>query len=199
MRNLKSYTVPAGQPNLFDRFLARTLLRLIPRKVTPNQVTTFRYISIPVILFFLIFKFNVLGIILFVISAFSDAVDGALARTRNQITDWGKIHDPFADKLLISTAVLILVTKFLNVYLTATIIGIEFFLLVGALYRKRTQGIPIEAEISGKVKMVLQSFGIGALLLFAIFQVPAFLTIAGYLLYLAIVFAIISLIVYKSI
>ena len=115
------------------------------------------------------------------------------------MTEWGQIHDPFADKLLISTAVLILVTKFLNVYLTATIIGIEFFLLVGALYRKRTQGIPIEAEISGKVKMVLQSFGIGALLLFAIFQVPAFLTIAGYLLYLAIVFAIISLIVYKSI
>ena len=79
------------------------------------------------------------------------------------------------------------------------IILLEFFLLVGALYRKRTQGIPIEAEVSGKMKMVLQSFGIGALLVSIIFQVPAFFIIAEYLLYLAIVFAVISLVVYKSI
>lgn len=182
-----------------DKILARTLLPLIPRSVTPNSITWFRFISIPFVAYLLVSENYTLGLFLFFLSSFSDAVDGALARTRNQVTEWGQTHDPFADKLLIGTAVFILVTKFLNVYLTATIIGLEFFLFVGAIYRKRTQGIPIEAEISGKVKMVLQSFGIGALLLYAIFHIPAFLIIAGYLLYLGIIFAIISLIVYKSI
>ncbi|MDO8552588.1 MAG: CDP-alcohol phosphatidyltransferase family protein [bacterium] len=182
-----------------DKILAKTLLPLIPRWVTPNSVTWFRFVTIPFVAYLLVFEEYIPGLVLFFFSAFSDAVDGSLARTRNQITEWGKTNDPFADKLLIGVAAVILVTRFLNVYLTATIVGLELFLLFGALYRKRTQGIPIEAEVSGKVKMVLQSFGFGFILLFAIFQIPAFLTIAGYLLYLAIVFAIISLIVYKSI
>lgn len=182
-----------------DKILAKTLLPLIPRFVTPNSVTWFRFVSIPFVAYLLVSEQYVPGLALFLISAFSDAVDGSLARTRNQVTEWGKMYDPFADKLLIGVATVILVSRFLNIYLAATIIGLELFLLVGALYRKRTQGIPIEAEISGKVKMVLQSLGIGALLVSIIFNIPAFLTIAGYLLYLAIVFAIISLVVYKSI
>lgn len=188
-----------NQLTITDKVLARTLLPLIPRSVTPNAITWFRFISIPFVGYLLATGDYIPGLVLFFFSSFSDAVDGALARTRNQVTVWGQTYDPLADKLLIGVAVFILVSRFLSVYLTATIIGIEFFLLVGALYRKRTQGIPIEAEISGKVKMVLQSFGIGSILLFAIFQIPAFLTMAGYLLYLAIIFAIISLVVYKSI
>jgi CDP-diacylglycerol---glycerol-3-phosphate 3-phosphatidyltransferase len=189
----------AYQLTITDRILARTILPLIPRFVTPNSITWFRFVSIPFVVYLLASGQYVSGLILFFLSSFSDAIDGSLARTRNQVTEWGKMNDPFADKLLIGAAAVVLVSRFLNIYLAATIIGLELFLLAGALYRKRTLGIPIEAEISGKVKMVLQSLGIGALILFAIFQVPAFLTIAGYLLYLAIVFAVISLIVYKSI
>ncbi|MDO8561506.1 MAG: CDP-alcohol phosphatidyltransferase family protein [bacterium] len=188
-----------NQLTVTDKILARTLLPLIPRSVTPNSVTWFRFITIPFVCYLLASGEYLPGLVLFFFSSFSDAVDGALARTRNQVTEWGQTNDPFADKLLIGSAVFILVSQFLSVYLAATIIGLELFLLLGALYRKRTQGIPIEAEISGKVKMVLQSLGIGALLISIIFQIPAFLTIAAYLLYLAIVFAIISLVVYKSI
>ena len=182
-----------------DKILAKTLLPLIPRSVTPNSVTWFRFASIPFVAYLLFTEKYIPGLSLFFFSAFSDAVDGSLARTRNQITEWGQTHDPFADKLLIGVASVILVTRFLNVFLTATIIGLELFLLFGALYRKRTQGIPIEAEISGKVKMVLQSFGLGFILLITIIQKPAYLTISLYLLYLAVIFAIISLVVYKSI
>ncbi len=182
-----------------DKILARTLLPLIPRFVTPNAITWFRFISIPFVAYLLASGEYLPGLVLFFFSSFSDAVDGALARTRDQVTEWGKTYDPLADKLLIGTAVFILVSRFVSVYLAATIIGLELFLLVGALYRKRMQGIPIEAEVSGKMKMVVQSFGIGALLVSIIFQIPAFFIIAEYLLYLAIVFAIISLVVYKSI
>ena len=187
------------QLTVTDKVLQRILLPLIPRFVTPNMVTWFRFITIPFIAYLFVQESYFAGLLLFVVSTFSDAVDGSLARTRNQVTDWGKMYDPAADKLLIGLAAFILVSKFLNWYLAATIIGVEFFLMVGAYYRKHFQGVPIEAEFSGKIKMVLQSLGVAAVLISVIFALPAFLIIAEYLLYLAIVFAIISLAVYKSI
>ena len=114
-----------------DKILARTLLPLIPRSVTPNSITWFRFISIPFVGYLLATGNYIPGLILFFFSSFSDAIDGALARTRNQVTVWGQTYDPFADKLLIGVAVFILVSQFLNIYLTATIIGLEFFFLSG--------------------------------------------------------------------
>lgn len=189
----------AIQLTVTDKILKATLLPLIPRFVTPNMVTWFRIATVPFVVYLLLHEQYGFGLTLFAISAFSDAVDGALARTRGQITEWGKVNDPVADKLLIGVATLILVSELLNWYLAATIIGIEFFLMASAYYRKRFQGIPIEAEFSGKIKMVLQSLGIGALLVSVVFSLPAFLTVATYLLYLAIIFAIISLAVYRAI
>lgn len=186
------------QLTVMDKILVKTLLRLIPQRVTPNSVTWFRFVSLPLVAYCLAVELYVPGLVLFSLSAFSDAVDGALARTRNQVTEWGKELDPFADKLLIGVAVFFLVSRFLSAYLAATIIVIECVLLVVAMYRKHMHGIPIEAEISGKIKMALQSLGIGALFLSTIFQIPALLTIAGYALYGAIIFAIISLFVPRS-
>ena len=136
-----------------DKILARTLLPLIPRSVTPNSITWFRFISIPFVGYLLATGNYIPGLILFFFSSFSDAIDGALARTRNQVTVWGQTYDPFADKLLIGVAVFILVSQFLNIYLTATIIGLEFSFCRGYL-SEANAGIPIEGEISGKAKMV---------------------------------------------
>ena len=72
-----------------DKFLANTVLKLFPNFVRPNFLTVFRFVSIPFIVFFLLHEDYTIGFWLFVISAFTDALDGALARTRNQITDWG--------------------------------------------------------------------------------------------------------------
>ncbi|MEK7558308.1 MAG: CDP-alcohol phosphatidyltransferase family protein [Patescibacteria group bacterium] len=182
-----------------DKILARTLLKFVPSSVTPNQITWFRFISIPFVGFLFIEEYYLAGLVLFFISSFSDAIDGSLARTRNQITEWGKTYDPIADKILIGVAVLILVSRYINIYLSTTIITIELFILASAYYRKRVKGIPIEAEFSGKAKMILQSLGIGAILVSIAFSLPAFIVVAQYFLYLSIVFAIISLVVYKSI
>jgi CDP-diacylglycerol--glycerol-3-phosphate 3-phosphatidyltransferase len=188
-----------AQLTLTDKILARTILPFIPKWVTPNAVTWFRFATIPFIGYLLDTEQYQTSLILFFLSAFSDAVDGAMARSRNQITEWGKMFDPLADKLLIGISALFLVSKFLNPYLAATIILIEFFIITSTYYRKNVHGVPIEAELSGKVKMVLQSFGIGFILLGAIYGISPFFIIASYLMYLAIVFAIISLVVYKSI
>lgn len=187
------------QLTLTDKILARIVLPFIPNFISPNAVTWFRFATIPFVAYLFATEQYNAGLILFLISAFSDAVDGSMARTRNQITEWGKTFDPLADKLLIGVSVFILVSEALGIYLAATIIIIEIFLFVGAYYRKRIYGVSIEAELSGKVKMVLQSLGVGALLVSVIFNIPAMLTVSAYLFYLAIVFAIISLVVYKSI
>src|SRR5262249_26019392 len=125
-----------------DHILAKTILPLIPRSVTPNAVTWFRYITLPFVAYLLWSANYHWALILFAISAFSDAVDGSLARTRNQVTEWGKTFDPFADKLLIGIATFFLVTKYISPYLALTIVVIEAFLIGGAYYRKKVQGIP---------------------------------------------------------
>ncbi|MBI4085335.1 MAG: CDP-alcohol phosphatidyltransferase family protein [Candidatus Liptonbacteria bacterium] len=184
---------------LTDKILARTVLPFIPNFISPNAVTWFRFVTIPFIAYLFVAEQYNTGLILFLVSAFSDAVDGSMARTRNQVTEWGKTFDPLADKFLIGVAALILIPKFLNPYLAVTIILIELFTIASAYYRKKTYGVPIEAELSGKVKMVLQSLGIASILIGIASGADQFFIIAYYLMYLAIVFAIISLVVYKSI
>lgn len=184
---------------LTDKILAKTILPLIPRFVTPNAITWFRFITLPFVAYLLWAENYKLGLVLFFLSAFSDAVDGSLARTRGQVSDWGKTFDPLADKILIGIASLVLVTRYINIFLALTIVVIEAFLIAGAYYRKQVQNVPIQAEVSGKIKMVLQSLGVGAILFAVVFKLPAFFIVAMYLLYLSIVFAIISLVVYKSI
>lgn len=184
---------------LSDKILAKTFLKLLPEWVTPNHITIARFLSIPFVVILLTGEYYKEGIVLFVVSAFTDALDGALARTTNQITDWGKMFDPLADKLLVGIVAAIVVSKFINIYLAFAIIFIELFLILNAYYKKKYQNIVVQAEITGKIKMILQSLGISLLLLYAILSIPVILTVATYTLYLAVFFALWSLIVYKSI
>lgn len=200
----KKLLAPVGQPTLIDRFLNRTFLWAIPQRVTPNSVTLFRFATIPFVLFLLIEGAYGIGTVLFAISAFSDAVDGALARTRQKITDWGKLYDPLADKLLIGSAVFILVSKLISYELAFAIIFIELLLILTAYYkvyvkRSRTQVVP-QAVLPGKIKMILQCLGILSLLLYITIAPFALMYyLASFFLYVAVIFAIISLIVYRSI
>lgn len=182
---------------LSDRILAVTVLKLFPAKVTPNQITIFRFFSIPFIAGLLLTGNYVLGIILFVISAFSDALDGALARTRDQVTDWGKTYDPLADKLLIGLTAFLIVPKYLGVSLVFALVLIEMILIGTAYYFKNKKGLELSANFWGKSKMVCQSFGVGLVMLYSIFPVAFFLPLAQIILYVAIALAFISLITYS--
>jgi CDP-diacylglycerol--glycerol-3-phosphate 3-phosphatidyltransferase len=130
-------------------------------------------------------------------SAFSDALDGALARTKHKITSWGTFYDPVADKLLIGTVSVIIVSQYLSFYLALAIVLIELFLVSSAYFRYRGRVVP--AKIMGKTKMVLQCFGVIFLLFYIVFGIGWFLVVAQYILYLAVVFALLSLFVFKSI
>lgn len=183
--------------SLVDRVLARVFLPLLPPAVTPNSITVFRFASIPVITFLLVTGFPLAGTILFIIAAFSDGLDGALARTSHQITKWGIVADPLADKLLIGTVAAISLSKYLGIGIAAIIIGIEAVLVVSAYFRYSGRLTP--AKTVGKLKMVFQCIGVGLVLLYGVTPHPAFLLIGEYILYTAIFFGLLSLFVYRSI
>lgn len=184
---------------IFDRFLAKSFLLLIPRSVTPNHVTLFRFAAIPFVLFLLLSGEHFLGGVLFVIAALSDAVDGALARTRNQVTEWGMIYDPLADKFLILSVALILVPKFLGVTLVVLLVAVELLLVISAyFYHQRNPNARIAANSIGKWKMALQSVGVGLVILFLLWPSISLLIIAQYLLYASVLLAAVNLAVYGS-
>ncbi|MDQ5957380.1 MAG: hypothetical protein QG614_355 [Patescibacteria group bacterium] len=176
----------------------------IPKTFTPNHVTMVRLFMIPFILYFLVIQNYETSLILFVIAAFTDALDGAMARTRNQITEWGKLFDPIADKILIGSTGIILIVKFLNPLFALILIVIESLLILLSFIenkRNKAKNIPhnIQANWSGKIKMFLQCVAIGFLILYAIWPESSYLLVSEYSLLASFLFAIISLVVYKSI
>ncbi|MEI7513143.1 MAG: CDP-alcohol phosphatidyltransferase family protein [bacterium] len=186
--------------NFFDRLIANTVLPFVPRTVRPNAVTVFRFICIPFVIYFFLTESYLWGTIIFVLAAFSDALDGAMARVRHQITSDGKFFDPLADKLLIGSASIILISRYISWQLALLIILLELMIISIALYKKRTmKHVVIQAKLSGKIKMVLQCAGIILLLFFILTKMPILLTISTITLWLAIGFAVISMFAYNSI
>ena len=81
---------------------------------TPNKLTLARVLMVPLFVLFFYWKFPahlLIATLIFVIAAITDAVDGKLARKRNQVTDFGKFLDPLADKVLVVTALACLLER----------------------------------------------------------------------------------------
>jgi CDP-diacylglycerol---glycerol-3-phosphate 3-phosphatidyltransferase len=187
------------KPNIFDRFFEKTIFRIVPYWVNPNHLTIFRYITIPFILILLFSKYYLAALVLFFFSIFSDALDGAMARTRNRITEWGELHDPISDKLLIGSVGFFLITEYIGLALMLVVVGIELIIICFAFYKKIRKEKIASALFPGKVKMVFQSAALVLLLIYSVFSFAAIVLIAEIFLYLAIIFALISLFVYQSI
>ena len=176
-------------------YVLRYLTDLFPKRLRPNHITLFRIVMTPVVVWLLFFENYRVGVPLFFLVAFTDALDGTLARTRKQITAWGAFWDPVADKILISLTVLLIVVQHINIYLGLLVIFIELVIITGALVRKR-QGAVQHANVWGKIKMSLQVVGVLALLISLWLGVDLFIDISTGTFSLAIVFAIISLFTY---
>lgn len=178
-----------------DKILAKTILRLFPRSVTPNHITVFRFLASPLVGISMLYDSFAFGLIAFLLVAFSDALDGSMARTRNQITNWGKIYDPLADKVLIACAIFTIVLRYIDLYTSLIIIILETIIVLVA-WRRKERGGRVEANIWGKIKMCLQVTGVTILLVSIVFDWAALLPFASGTLYLAIAFAIVSLLSY---
>lgn len=178
-----------------DRFMAQTVLKLIPRTLRPNHFTVARFVLTPFVLWFVWREVWSIALPLFIGTAFTDAIDGSLARTRKQITVWGTIADPIADKLLIAPIVILFVAREINPIFAAMIVGIELLIVASALYRK-SKGKISGSNDFGKVKMILQVVGVGLLLFARVLHIDLAVNFAVGTLSLAMIFALASLVTY---
>lgn len=176
-----------------DHFLAWSILRLIPRSFTPNQMTTVRILLIPFIVFLLLTHQYLSGIFLFVIAALTDALDGSMARTRNQITKFGKLYDPLADKLLVGIMIILLVFQNYHWLLGVALIGIEVIFIISAIFKEVRFKTVEGANVWGKIKMILQVFALFLTLVALVWNIPLLFTFAAWSFGLAIGFALLSL------
>lgn len=181
------------QVHIHDRFLEKTLLRFIPKHITPNMVTAFRVVATPMVLLLVGFAHYKIGVLTFVLVAFTDAIDGALARTRNKITNFGILFDPLADKLLIGTMVLLLVFRYFDLWIGLTILVLEITFILGAMVAKARFKTVRMANLWGKLKMISQVFAVFLTLMALLFEFPFLLAVATLVFGIAIGFAILSL------
>ena len=136
-----------------------------------NKLTIFRIILVPlmVIIPFLGIQGEVLGIpitylvvnLIFIIASITDNLDGYIARSRNQITTFGKFLDPLADKILVLAAMIMLVEmNKIPAWIPIIVLAREFVVSGYRLIAVEKGGKVIAASIWGKLKTVTQMIAI---------------------------------------
>lgn len=136
-----------------------------------NKLTILRIILVPimVIIAYIPLQGSFLGIgtnmllinLIFIIASITDKLDGNIARKRNQITDFGKFLDPLADKILVISAMLILLEKnMLPAWIPIIVLIREFAVSGYRLIAVQSKGEVIAANKWGKLKTVTQMIAI---------------------------------------
>lgn len=180
-----------------DRFLQATLLRLIPAWVTPNQLTMGRFLFTPFVILAISVQAWEWVFVLFLVAAFTDVLDGSLARTRKQITVWGTVADPIADKILVGSIALVFVATQIHPLFAGMLVALEFAIMTGAYVRFRRKKTYTSANIFGKVKMGLQTLGVFLLIAHQFIAIPYALPMAIIVFGVALVLAVISFVTYS--
>jgi CDP-diacylglycerol--glycerol-3-phosphate 3-phosphatidyltransferase len=130
----------------------------------PTIITLSRILVIP--LFVVVAEKNpFLGAVIFSLAAITDFLDGYLARRSKQVTKFGILLDPIADKLLVISALIILVDMELAPAWIAIVIIVREFLVTGLRIVALTKDMVIPAETGGKIKVGFQIASIIILIL----------------------------------
>ena len=141
-------------------------MRKIQRPNLPNSLTIFRIAALPFCAYAL-FKgggddtdWRIIAFILFFIVGLSDILDGKIARDRNQITEFGKLLDPIADKAMLATATIgASLLGLLSWWVTGIFLIREVAVTVLRFAVIKAGVIP--ASRGGKLKTFFQNFGVG--------------------------------------
>ncbi|WP_346928378.1 CDP-diacylglycerol--glycerol-3-phosphate 3-phosphatidyltransferase [Clostridium sp.] len=160
-----------------------------------NKLTVLRMILVPIFLICTMFDTttaNIIALSIFIVASVTDKLDGYIARSRNQITNFGKFMDPLADKLLVTCALILLVEKGIVAAWVVVVIIAREFIVSGLRTLAASQGVVIAASNWGKLKTVIQMIAIIMGLLSLVYN-PEWLNITTQVtIYLAAVITIIS-------
>jgi len=134
----------------------------------PNVLTLMRILAVPVIVVALLGETpngDALAAGVFALAAFSDGLDGYIARRRRDVTTFGKLMDPLADKLLIVAALVSLVSLGRLAAWVAMVIIARELAVTGLRAVAVEQGVVIAASWLGKLKTALQVAAVFALII----------------------------------
>lgn len=163
----------------------------------PNVLTLVRILLIPVFVMLLIDPTPnraLAAAIVFVVAAVTDLLDGYVARKTGQITKLGRLLDPIADKLLVLSALILLVQVDRVSALVAILIIAREVAVTGLRAIAASEGLIMSAEVTGKYKMALQVIAIVLLVLEGtVVEVIGNLHLAGIVtLYLSLILGYVS-------
>lgn len=162
----------------------------------PNRLTILRMLLVPLIMVFLLTDVfsgiviltvplsNILAAVIFVAASLTDWFDGRIARKRGMVTNFGKVMDPLADKLLVVAVILCFVARGMFPVWCAMVILARDFLVTGMRVVAVAEGISVAANMWGKVKTSIQMIAMVLLILFGdseIFFLSALAQAAVYL------------------
>jgi CDP-diacylglycerol---glycerol-3-phosphate 3-phosphatidyltransferase len=156
----------------------------------PNFLTLLRIVAVPVIVVALLDETpngDALAAAVFALAAFTDGLDGYIARRRKAVTTFGKLMDPLADKLLIVAALISLVSLDRLAAWVAMVIIARELAVTGLRAVAAEQGVVIAASWLGKVKTALQIAAVFALIIW--YPSPTWVDV---LVYLAVAATVIS-------
>jgi CDP-diacylglycerol--glycerol-3-phosphate 3-phosphatidyltransferase len=134
----------------------------------PNVLTLLRILAVPVIVVALLGETpngDALAAGVFALAAFTDGLDGYIARRRRDVTTFGKLMDPLADKLLIVAALVSLVSLGRLAAWVAMVIIARELAVTGLRAVALEQGVVISASWLGKLKTALQVAAVFALII----------------------------------
>lgn len=143
----------------------------------PNKLTVLRLCFVPVIIAVLLLPVNIytniIGALIFLITALTDMLDGKIARAQNLVTDFGKFLDPLADKFMVISAMMCLMYRH---HTDEVIFTVFCFLVMVTVFRElavtsirliaaKNANIVVAANMLGKIKTVSQIVCVMAALL----------------------------------
>jgi len=161
-----------------------------------NKLTMMRIFLVPIFLVFIAAKGipygKELATIIFILASLTDKLDGYIARSRNQITNFGKFMDPLADKLLVTAALVSLVElQIVHAWVAMIIIAREFA-VSGLRTVAASEGKVIAASWWGKIKTVIQIVAIITALLNLSYANPVLNILTNIFMAAAVIITIIS-------
>jgi len=156
----------------------------------PNKLTLARIVAVPV--FVLLYVNGLLwpALIVYVLACLTDMLDGKIARSRNLITNFGKIMDPLADKVLVYSAFCLFIERGVMPAWMLMIILAREFIVAGVRTVAASEGKVIAAAMSGKIKTVLQMIAVPLLIIESVH--PVIHTLAMVFLWASLVMTVVS-------
>ena len=156
----------------------------------PNKLTMARIIAVPIFVALYMLKIFIPAFIIFCLASITDMLDGKIARSRGLVTNFGKIMDPLADKILVYSAFCLMVEDGTIPAWMLIIILFREFAIAGMRTVAASEGTVVAAGMSGKAKTVCQMI---AVVLLIIRSLNPMISTAGYIfLYASLVLTVYS-------